>query len=622
VLAALVAIPFGPVAGRASTTSFIVFSADRAPTVTGEIYRLDASGHLVDLSKSPYQDTNPAVSSDGKRVAFVSGRGGTAAVYEVGIDGRGLVRVGPSLAPLADAGCTPVLAWEPHGHVLAVSACADLKGRLWIVPRGRKPLRHQRNAAVETLSWSPDGRVLVASPFAGVVRAFSAVGHPLWKVKGGCCGSWSPQGLFAVAADHQARVYDESGRLRFGLQLPVRAARFSWSPDGRYVALGWSGNASWLEVLSATGKREFTRRVPSGDLAWAGNSTVVVGYPQCPACGKTVGFDARTGKETRASNRWLDPLSPDRKLAIVTPPVKPGTPFTLGVAPPGGGRVKRYARVGGCLGDGVWMPAASSLQFAGRSRSLVYQSWNDCDAPFANLYSMGAGGGGVTRLTNVQAQETQPAISPDGSEIAYVRADATGLSCKGCSDGIRIASAGGAELRTLTNPEDCVFDDSPSWSPDGSTILYSETGCDSPGELYTVPAAGGSPHDLGVKGSEPAWGPSKIAYVGTAGLWTANPDGSNPVEVAAAGNDPAWSEDGRLAYRLGRTGPTVVVGSTSVTLPFAEVTSLAWSPDGTQFVVTARPTKSAPLDVYTVRTAGTDPVRLTTDYDTLGAGWR
>src|SRR5438093_10715270 len=46
-----------------ATPSLIVFAANRAPTLMGEIYRLDPNGHRVDLSKSPYQDTSPAVSS-------------------------------------------------------------------------------------------------------------------------------------------------------------------------------------------------------------------------------------------------------------------------------------------------------------------------------------------------------------------------------------------------------------------------------------------------------------------------------------------------------------------------------------------------------------------------------
>jgi WD40 repeat protein len=69
---------------------------------------------------------------------------------------------------------------------------------------------------------------------------------------------------------------------------------------------------------------------------------------------------------------------------------------------------------------------------------------------------------------------------------------------------------------------------------------------------------------------------------------TANPDGSDPKVIAPLGeaSGGVWSSDGRLAY-TNVYGTTVVVDGSSVQLPFAEVTSLSWSPDGTRFVVTA-----------------------------------
>jgi hypothetical protein len=59
----------------------------------------------------------------------------------------------------------------------------------------------------------------------------------------------------------------------------------------------------------------------------------------------------------------------------------------------------------------------------------------------------------------------------------------------------------------------------------------------------------------------------------------------------------------------------VVVGSTQVHLPFVQLTSLAWSPDGTRSVVTAQKTKTASIEVFTVRPDGTEPIQLTTGYN-------
>ena len=613
---ALLAIPFGAGSVRASTPSPIVFAADRAPSLSAEIYRVDPNGHLVDLSRSPYQDTNPVVSSDGRRVAFISNRGSTAGVYEVGIDGRGLVVVAPSVPGLEPH--TPDLAWQPSGRRLAVAFPAT--HRVAILQPRRKPIFVRGAWGYGSWQpWSPDGRVLLVWA-GGRLRAVTPQGHPLWSVPAARpAGGWSAQGLLAVTAAHGAAVYDESGhlrlRLRFGPDLTNSGPM--WSPDGRKLLLS-SASGFDYQVSTSAGQLLSRKHVRYGELGWADNDRLVLGYTGRCSC-HTEYVNAQTGRTSNGSSRWFDPLSVDRKLAILTP--RKGSAFALGVASPRGGAPKRYAAVPGCWDDGSWEAALDSAQFVGRTRSVVYASL--CYEPFSNLYSIAPDGSNLHEIAGVKPYATQPVLSPDGSQIAYSWAKFTGFSCKGCASEIRVANADGANTRVLTNPgSDCTFDLSPTWSPDGQTILFSEGTCDSPGELYTVPVAGGSPHDLGVAGSNPAWGPSRIAYEGTGGLWTANPDGSDPQKVATKGHQPAWSTDGRLAYLLGQNGTTLAVGSANVKLPFASVTSLAWSPDGSHFIVTAQKAKTAVPDVYTVRTDGTDAVRLTTNFDAWGASWR
>jgi Tol biopolymer transport system component len=52
------------------------------------------------------------------------------------------------------------------------------------------------------------------------------------------------------------------------------------------------------------------------------------------------------------------------------------------------------------------------------------------------------------------------------------------------------------------------------------------------------------------------------------------------------------------------------------------VKSLAWSPDGTRFLVAARPRNAPTFDLYTVKTDGTGVRRLTTNLDVSGGDWR
>src|SRR5262245_61123327 len=208
-LAALLAIPFASASAQASTPSLIVFAADRAPSVTGEIYRLDPNGHLVNLTHSPNQDTRPLVSPNGKTIAFLSQRGNSVSVYEMGINGRGVVRVGPALSP---QGQYPYLAWQPGGNRVALTGGgSSLRTSLWILRAGHKPLDVRRAGDPTLPSWSADGRVvLVYSYGRRVARAFSATGRPVFSISAAKpFSSWSSNGLLAIATATGVGVHDE-----------------------------------------------------------------------------------------------------------------------------------------------------------------------------------------------------------------------------------------------------------------------------------------------------------------------------------------------------------------------------------------------------------------------------
>jgi len=661
VVAAVIALTGA--SGRASAPSLIVFTADRAPSASGEIYRLDRDGHLVDLAPSPFQDSGPLVAPDGRRVAFFSDRSGALSVWEVGINGGGLVQVGPSMGPalLSEESPTwrdyyvdptyndvaPELAWQPHGGLLAlvVDRRPVSSSELFLLRPGQEPLSVflSRDSGLGSPGWSPDGKILLTWDFLGVVRALSPSGRRLWTVRGvtdplpdggevGGAGdrwSWSRRGLLALPVGRSLRVYDEHGRLRFAIHAAVTSpdgspdGELGWSPDGELLAAIVDEHR--LEVLTAAGKAVLRTRIGGparcNHVVWANKSRVLVGGidptdgldpPKC----RGISLDVRTGKRTGLPSFWFGTRSADGKLEAVQ---TQGTQVTLGSRPTVGRPRTIYARTLGCPPDGGFTHV-TSLQFAGRSRSLVYAS--DCPGPYTNLYTVEPDGSGLQQITS-SARATQPALSPDETRIAY--SDSRDNAIK------LIDSTGGATV-ALTTPLSCPTqvpppyrppDSSPNWSPDGTTILFTRLdNCgDAVDALFTVPASGGSPQGLGLNGDEPAWGPSQIAYV-RGGIWTANPDGTNPAQVSTTGTNPAWSADGRLAYLTGNNNTTVVVGSTQTQLPFTAVSSLAWSPDGLRFVVSARTTQTGPFDLYTVNTDGSDPIQLTQNYDTIAANWR
>jgi Tol biopolymer transport system component len=158
--------------------------------------------------------------------------------------------------------------------------------------------------------------------------------------------------------------------------------------------------------------------------------------------------------------------------------------------------------------------------------------------------------------------------------------------------------------------------------------VYTGSSVSKESELFVVPVAGGTARNLHVAGFDANWGPTRIAYLRTVeeavAVWTALPDDSDPQQVAKAGGTdtpraPAWSRDGRLAYLQ---GSTVVVAGKRVTLPFRLIGDLAWSPEGTRFLVTGIGPGDAVADAYSLRTDGTDLQRLTKNLDVSGASWR
>ena len=644
----LIATVLSAASGHASAPSRIVFTADQAPSLSGEIYRLDPDGTLVNLTSSPFQESGPVVSPDGRRVAFFSDRSGELSVWESGIDGSDPVQVGPSFGTystwqmdysIGDAH-TSSLAWQPGGDRLAAAPWHTL----FFVQPGQEPVTAFTVPDTDLLilgPWSPDGKVLVVWDENGdVARAFSPDGSQLWSVPhvespiwGSWSGeppswSWSRSGLLAlpvgVGSNPRLRVYDESGKVRFTVHGRI-SGNAGWSPDGKHLAVVVGKHA---EVFTATGRRILRTR--SGisspycrQVIWANNKRFIVGafVQGAPRrCGE-FSVAVRTGKVSTTSRWWFGTVSADRKLAAVA--AKIGNEIAIGVRSTAGGAATTYARVPQCAPN-FWREIVGSLQFAGPTHSLVYTTY--CPSPPVTLYSVAPDGSGLQELASSSAYPFQrPALSPDGIRIAI-------------SNGfvISILDSGGGGVQLTDPPTACnglagdkipYRDISPSWSPDETEIVFTRTDCDGRGELYTVATAGGGVgRDLGLAGDQAAWGPAKIAYVAQKfgepkGVWTANPDGTDPAEVDPSGRDPAWSPAGRLAYLTGSN--TVVADSAPVQLPFIDVTSLAWSPDGSRFVVTARTAAAAPFDVYTVNTDGSDPVQLTQNYDALDlAGWR
>jgi Tol biopolymer transport system component len=277
-------------------------------------------------------------------------------------------------------------------------------------------------------------------------------------------------------------------------------------------------------------------------------------------------------------------------------------------------------------------PPFDRIQFLGRSAAFVYQS--DCLVPSADVYAVDPAGTGLQQLTKTPFHEWDPALSPDRSRVAYVR-EPIADRCDGCAQSIWVTSP----TTQLTHPQetdDAPFDDSPSWSPDGSQLVFDQSGPDTPFSLLTVPPSGGTPKPLGIPGERPVWGPRLIAFEvdGVPPKLETYDPATHAVSVVATttGRDPialTWSGDGRLAY-LADTGKDqliAIVGGASFDvsklLPKNSVASgLAWSPDGTQFAIVAKDANGLG-EVWVLGADGRGLRQVTRNLDAVGnLSWR
>jgi dipeptidyl aminopeptidase/acylaminoacyl peptidase/CubicO group peptidase (beta-lactamase class C family) len=179
------------------------------------------------------------------------------------------------------------------------------------------------------------------------------------------------------------------------------------------------------------------------------------------------------------------------------------------------------------------------------------------------------------------AVPSQPALSPDGSEVAYVLRTHDGERDR-CVDELWLAGTqGGAARRVTAGPADS----SPAWSPDGSRLAFLRDG-----QVALVAPGGGEPAaitELPLGAGEPRWSPDGRRIAFTAPVDPAGgvpgPMVSDGLDYQADGTGMIGSVRNQLHVLDTGTGEVrrLTAGPRSAGPP-------AWSPDGSTLAFTCR----------------------------------
>ncbi|MFC2121988.1 T9SS type A sorting domain-containing protein, partial [Bacteroidota bacterium] len=251
------------------------------------------------------------------------------------------------------------------------------------------------------------------------------------------------------------------------------------------------------------------------------------------------------------------------------------------------------------------------------------------------IFTINSDGTGLKQLTYHDGRDAGPSWSKDASKIAfYTHFDENNTWS------IFVMDADGHNLQRLTN-ENEVWDCSPSWSPDGTLIVFARQ---YPlqnylSEIWMMDADGGNQHHLNsVIGRGPEWSPdgSKIVFVsdidGDSEIYVMDDDGNNIQKLTENNAEewwPAWTPGGtQIICASNRDGNFEIYIMDADGQNQERLTNNDYidnrpdcSPDGTQ--IAFHSDRDGHYEIYTMEINGSNQQRLThTNIHAIQPAWR
>ncbi|MGH9369499.1 MAG: hypothetical protein ACRD3M_17730 [Thermoanaerobaculia bacterium] len=193
----------------------------------------------------------------------------------------------------------------------------------------------------------------------------------------------------------------------------------------------------------------------------------------------------------------------------------------------------------------------------GHGGRVVYTSYLSL---YPQIFSMNADGSDKKEVPTGVDLNASPALSPDGTQIAFAGAQ------RGNTD-IYVVNAGGGNLRRLTNTRS--LEAAPEWSPTGRQILYTSDQTGVP-QIWLMESEGTGHRQFTFAGNwndEATWSPdgSRIAFAcrneGDFNICVMDVATGRTVQLTSEGSNghPSWSPGGeKIVYHSRRGGSTQI----------------------------------------------------------------
>jgi dipeptidyl aminopeptidase/acylaminoacyl peptidase len=278
---------------------------------------------------------------------------------------------------------------------------------------------------------------------------------------------------------------------RLLIAAAVGASGVEWSPDGTriaYIASLLGKPQLWMmTVADGIGKPVTSGKLAPQSLVWAPDGKSIAFVARIDAAPVKIGgmVEKPEGATWAAAPKIIDSFV-YRNDGAGYATAGADQLFVLALA--GGDPVQLTKGDADQISGGFdWTPDSSAIVYAARLRAD-----NDLLPIESDLYRVAVGGGGPVRVSSIDGVEDSPAVSPDGTQIAFIGGPTT-TSFYTQSE-LWVMPAGGGAARQLSTGLDRPVNEL-KWARDGKGlyVFYNDAGLT---KVALLPLAGGKPQPV------------------------------------------------------------------------------------------------------------------------------